>query len=255
MLQFNRLHTATDSQLSPRDNPSPGEAVTSFLQLVHRQFPIILLVTFLTTALALIYLLITPPSYTANATMLIDTKRNPILQQMSQVGDLALESAIVASQVEILKSEKIAVAVINQLGLADDPEFIDTRRGVGGLVMGLVNELFGSNTPMTPEARMRRALDIFQDRLIARRVSMTNVLEISFRSYNPERAIRITNAVAGSFINDLLESRSTSAKQTAVWLQDRIGELREQALNAERAVVDFKMNNNIVESSGRRMND
>jgi polysaccharide biosynthesis transport protein len=256
MLQFNRLHTATDQQLAPRDiPPSPGEAVTSFFQLIHRQFPVILLVMFLTTALALIYLLITPPSYTANATMLIDTKRNPILQQMSPVGDISLESAIVASQVEILKSEKIALLVINELGLADDAEFIDTRRGVVGLVLGLFNDLLGNNTPLTPEARVRRALDIFQDRLVAKRVAMTNVLEISFRSYNPERAIKITNSIAGSFISDLLDSRSTSAKQTSTWLQDRINELSEQALKAERAVVDFKMMNNIVQSAGRSIND
>ena len=84
-------------------------------------------------ALGVFYLLVTPPSYTANATIIIDTKRNPIFQQGSPVGDIATESAIVSSQVEILKSEKIALNVINSLNLMEDQEFIGSGRGLRGM--------------------------------------------------------------------------------------------------------------------------
>ncbi len=260
MLQFNRLQTVTDQNIASREYATPAEAVTNIAQIVHRQFPMILLVSFLTTALGLIYLLITSPSYTAHATLIIDTKRAPIFQQATPVGDIAVESAIVSSQVEILKSQKIALAVIRELRLSEDQEFIGPGRGLVGMLLGLANSIFGSDTELTPESRIRRALDIFQDRLVAKRVAMTNVLEVSFRSYDPDRAIKITNAIAAAYMTDLLEVRSQSAKLTSSWLEDRIKELREQALNAERAVVDFKANNNIIELPGpglpgRRMNE
>ena len=255
MLQYNRLPTATESNIPSSETSSPAEVVTTFIQLVYRQFPVILLVTLLTTALGVLYLLITPPSYTALATMIIDTKRSPLFQQGTPVGDIAVESAIVASQVEILKSEKIALAVIDQLELAKDPEFVGPGKGLIGALSGLFNSVFGSEAPQTQEGRVRRALEAFQDRMTAKRVFMTNVLEINFRSQNPDRAIQITNAIAAAYITDQLESRSQSAKQTSTWLQDRIKDLREQALNAERAVVDFKKNNNIVDVAGKRMNE
>jgi succinoglycan biosynthesis transport protein ExoP len=253
MLQFNRLQTTTDSNFQTPETTSPAQAVTTFVQLVIRQFPIICIVAAVTTSLAVLYLLVTPPSYTAEAKIIIDTKRNPIFQQNTPVGDIQTESAIVSSQVEVLKSEKIALLVVNGLRLMDDPEFIGMGRGLRGMLNTLINSFFESDAVDTPEARTRRALDTFQDRMIARRVSITNVLEISFRSYNPDRAIQIANRIVTSYRDDQLESRSQSAKQTTSWLEDRLKDLREQALNAERAVVDFKANNNIIELSGRRM--
>ncbi len=253
MLQFNRLQTTTESNFPAPGTASPAEAVTTFVQLVYRQFPIILMVALLTTSLGVLYLLVTPPSYTANATIFVDTKRNPIFQQGVPVGDVATESAIVSSQVEILKSEKIALRVINGLQLTEDPEFIGSGLGLRGLLNSLINSLFDNDTADTPELRIRHALDAYQDRMVARRVPVTNVLEIGFRSYNPDRAIQIANAIVAAYVSDQLESRSQSAKQTTTWLEDRLKDLREQALLAERAVGDFKATNNIVELSGRRM--
>src|SRR5262249_11573121 len=166
MLQVNRLQAVTEPSLPP-ETSSPAEVVTTFIQLVHRQFPIILIVTFFCTMLGFVYLMITPASYTSLATMIIDTKRSPMFQQSPQGMDLAVESNIVASQVEILKSEKIALAVINEYKLADDPEFIGPGRGLLGMAAGIVNSLTGNEVSQTPEARTRRALDTFQDRMVA----------------------------------------------------------------------------------------
>ena len=254
MLQFNKL-PSPETQITAVDSYSSPEAVANFVKLIYRQYPMIILVALVTAALGAIYLLITPPSYTAHASMIIDTKRSPIFQQTTQVVDIAVESAIVQSQVEILRSDKIALAVINELKLEGDPEFIAPGRGVVGKLMNYVYETLGIDPAQTDTARIRRALDSFQDRLVAKRVSSTNVLEISFSSYDPEKAIKITNAVAFAYIADQLDARSTSAKQTASWLQDRIKELREQVLVADRAVVDFKTKNNIVDASGKRMNE
>src|SRR5476649_1894206 len=170
MLQFNRLQTTTDSNFQTPETASPAQAVTTFVQLVIRQFPIICIVAAVTTSLAVLYLLVTPPSYTAEAKLIIDTKRNPIFQQNTPVGDIQTESAIVSSQVEVLKSEKIALLVVIGLRLMDDPEFIGVGRRLRGMLNTLINSFFESDAVDTPESRTRRALDTFQDRMIAKRV-------------------------------------------------------------------------------------
>ena len=104
MLQFIRIQSAVETNPPSAEVTSPAEVVTTFVQFVHRQFPIIALLTLLTTALATIYLLITPASYNAQATLIIDSRRPGGLSQSWPGGETAADAAIVSSQVEILKS-------------------------------------------------------------------------------------------------------------------------------------------------------
>lgn len=256
MLQFNRIQSAAETNLPPVDSSPPAEIVTTFVQLVYRQFPIIVMATLVAATLGILYLLVTPATYSALATMIIDTKRPSVFTTSSAIGDIQVESSVVSSQVEILKSEKIALAVINNLELWKDPEFVGPGKGMVSLAMRTINKVFSSETPLpSHEANIRHALDVFQNYLSVRRVNQTNVIEVNFRSQNPERAIQIANAIVSTYITDQLESRSQSAKQTSTWLQDRIKELREQAITAERAVVEFKKDHNIVGVSGKTVTD
>ena len=91
---------------------------------------------------------------------------------------------------------------------------------------------------------------MFQNRLSIKRVGLSYVIEIAFRSLQPERAAQIANAVADAYIVDQLEAKYQATKRASVWLQDRIRELRDQASAAERAVVEFKTKNNIVTTGG-----
>ena len=59
-------------------------------------------------AMGFIYILTTPPSFTATTTMIIDTKKVQLFQQQSMFSDMPIDAGTVESQVEILKSETIA---------------------------------------------------------------------------------------------------------------------------------------------------
>ncbi len=255
MLQFNRIQSAAETNLPPPEGAPPAEIVTTFVQLVYRQFPMIVMTALLTTALGILYLLVTPATYNALATMIIDTKRPTAFTTPTSIGDIQIESSMVSSQVEILKSEKIALTVINNLELWKDPEFSGPGKGILSLAVRTIGRVFSSEAAQTQEASTRHALDTFQSYLNVRRVNQTNVIEINFRSQNPDRAIQIANAIVSTYITDQLDSRSQSAKQTSTWLQDRVRELREQALIAERNVVEFKKDHNIVGATGKTVTD
>ena len=95
----------------------------------------------------------------------------------------------------------------------------------------------------------------FQSRLDAKRLGLTYAIEIYFQSLSPDRAAQIANAVADAYVVDLLEAKYQTTRRAAIWLQERLKELREQSTIAERAVVDFKAKNNIVDTGGRLMNE
>src|SRR5262249_6996419 len=79
------------------------------------------------------------------------------------------------------------------------------------------------------------------------------VLEIRFRARNPDLAAQVANAVADAYIVDQLEAKYQATRRASVWLQDRLRELRQQASTAERAVVEFKAKNKIIDAGGGRL--
>ncbi|KIU45299.1 MULTISPECIES: polysaccharide biosynthesis tyrosine autokinase [Bradyrhizobium] len=255
MLQRNQIPPSLDLRNRPAELPSLAETFDAFISYLLRQYWIILGTAGLCLFAGICYLMTAAPSYTALATMIMDTRKFQVMQQQSPVTDAPVDSSAVESQVEILKSENVALAVIRDLKLADDPEFVGSRTGAAGAVLDFVSGLFTRRAPLSEFDRTRRAVRTFQKQLDVRRRGMTYVIEISFRSLDPERAAQIANAVADAYIVDQLDSKYQATRRASVWLQDRIQELRSQASNAERAVLDYKKANNIVTSSGKLLDE
>ena len=61
--------------------------------------------------------------------------------------------------------------------------------------------------------------------------------------------------MADGFIADQLEAKYQTIRRATAWLQDRLNELRGQASAAERAVVEYKAKNNIVDTGGHLINE
>jgi succinoglycan biosynthesis transport protein ExoP len=257
------LHVTKGAELSApdEDKVAAGSSLTetfnSFIGIVRRQLPIFLILIACSATLGLFYLLTTPSSYTATATMVIDTRKVQLFQQQSVLGDITIDAGTVQTQVEILKSQNVSLSAIKELHLIDDPEFTGGGSGLIGAIFSSIANLFGGSTEdARSETRLqRRALLAFESRRTVNRVGQTYVMEIGFRSLDPDKSARIANAIADAYIVDQLEAKYQATRRASLWLQDRIKELRTEASVAERAVVDFKQANNIVDTGGRLMNE
>jgi succinoglycan biosynthesis transport protein ExoP len=235
----------------------PSETFKFILAFIRRQYAVIGSVAAIVIAMGLVYLFTTPPSYTATATMLIDTSNIRQVQQQTIVPDSFIDSGTVDSQVELLKSDSIALAVIKKLNLTEDREFVGPGEGLIGTVLAGVMGLFASasNGPTSEFVLEHWALGTFQSRLDITRVGLSYVIAIDFRSFSADRAARIANAVADAYIDDQLAAKYQTTRRAGVWLQERLHELREDASIAERAVVDFKNKNGMVDAGGRTINE
>ena len=161
------------------------------------------------------------------------------------MGDNSLDSARVESEVEVLRSDSIALAVVKELKLTDDPEFFNNKPSLWSLIFG---GIFGSPSQ---DVRNRIAVATLKGNLTVRRVGLTYVLEVSFRSPDREKAARIANAIAQAYVTDQLNIKYESARRASDWLQQRIAELRNQSNTAARAVEQYKEKNNIVDTGPR----
>lgn len=254
MLQMNKPTSEINRDFAEADG-SPSQALISYLDIVRRQFPTMVAMVSASVILALLYLFTAAPLFTSTASMVIDTRKVQLFQQQSVLGDIAIDSATVETQVEILKSENISLAVIRDLHLIDDPEFTGSGGGLLGAMVGSVVGVFSSGGSASEFELTRKALQHLERSRIVKRVGLTYVMEIGYTSPDPAKAAKIANAIADAYIVDQLEAKYQATRRASVWLQDRIRELRTQASAAQKAVVDFKTANNIVDAGGRLMNE
>ncbi|RZN05363.1 exopolysaccharide biosynthesis protein [Bradyrhizobium genosp. SA-3] len=254
MLQVNKPSSEINRDYAEVEG-SPAQTFTSYIDIIRRQFPTIVAIVSACVILALLYLFTAAPQFTSTASMVIDTRKVQLFQQQSVLGDIAIDSATVETQVEILKSENISLAVIRDMHLIDDPEFTGAGGGLLGAMIDTISWIFASGNASSEFELTRKALERFEKNRTIKRLGLTYVMEIGFTSYDPQKAAKIANAIADAYIVDQLEAKYQATRRASVWLQDRIKELRTQASAAQKAVVDFKIANNIVDSGGRLMNE
>src|SRR5580692_1993049 len=252
MLQTNKpLNIAGVGNFPRPGTISAQELLASFKGYIRRQFPIIVVAVLLSIGLGIVYLLTTPPMFTAEASMIIDTRGAQFSTKQQQPEYSATDTTgMVESQVELIQSENVSLEVIKRFHLANDPEFSGKRVGLFGGLIDSVSNMFSHDVPKSDYERMRQAAEVFAKRLTVRRMGLSYIIQISFQSLDPQRAADIANAVADKYITDQLEGKFDAARRAGVWLQDRLRELREQALTAERAVVAFRAKNNIISTGG-----
>src|SRR5579872_1366046 len=96
---------SVDGYVEPSSSDDLAKIVYQILEFLRRQYPVIAIAAGIVIALGFVYLLTTPPKYTATATLLIDAKKVQLFQQQSMFADMPVDASTVESQVEILKSE------------------------------------------------------------------------------------------------------------------------------------------------------
>lgn len=231
---------------SQKDSDSASVSMIQMRNFLGRQWRLIALVTGLALLIGVAYVATSPYKYTAQADMIIDTKRVSWTQTEMSSENRAIEDASVESEIETTKSEKVALAVIQRLKLTTDPEFVGAGRGL----MRRLLAIFKSNSALerapSQDELLRNVLDVFKSNLRVMRTGRSYIEQISFTSLDKDKAATIANAVADAYIEDQLQAKFEATRRASAWLEQRIGELRQQASNAYRAVQDFKAQNNII---------
>jgi polysaccharide biosynthesis transport protein len=262
MLQSNMLQNdRTRALLDTREQAEEGgfgEILNFAMGFLRRQYAVIIFTAALALAASAIYLRITPPTYSGQVKVLFGNPRAQFVQQQSMLAETPIDNAQLETQLQILKSKAIATSVINQLRLADDPDFKVSGRSLLSVWQG-IRGWFGSAPADSQVGRQDVPMDglvaAFDDRLSAIRLGSSTVIEISFNASRAERAAEIANAVANAYVTDQLNAKFDANRIATGWLQDRLKELGQQALTAERAVDAFKSQNNIVAAGGKLMDD
>ncbi|MBX4908518.1 MULTISPECIES: polysaccharide biosynthesis tyrosine autokinase [Rhizobium] len=224
------------------------------IAIVRRQWRIVAVCAFAFAILGVVYVLTAVPVYTAETKVLIDRSDNQMINQLAAFGQLDDDEGTVLSQVELLKSDTIAYAVVDKLKLVDDPVFTAQKNSLFSVatLKSLVNfrSWFADDGAVAPDAEMKRrwAAETVAGNIDVERVGKSYVLDVSYTSQSPDLAREIAAAIADVYLVDKLNSKYEATRRAGEWLQERIEELRQQALDTDLAVQKFRSEHGLVEA-------
>jgi polysaccharide chain length determinant protein (PEP-CTERM system associated) len=182
------------------------------LAIKHRW---LLIIPFCISMVAGLYLAVTLPEiYEASTLILVQPQRVPSDYVRSVVSD-DIQSQINTISKQILSRSNLE-AIIGKFGLFSDPKFS------GMFAEELVQ-------------KMRERIDIEVDR---RRQG--GAFSVSFRGSNPETVMKVTNALASSFIEENLRVRETQAVGTSDFLTDELEIMRQRLEETENKLREYR---------------
>ncbi|MDX7950402.1 Wzz/FepE/Etk N-terminal domain-containing protein [Lichenihabitans sp. Uapishka_5] len=202
-------------------------------------------------ALAIAYLVRTPPQYTAFAQVILEPRR--LTPQEAATGSAAgLDSAQAESQMQVVRSERILSTVFETLDLASSPDFAASATpGLRQRVLAVVTTALPRLAPMLvtpgqarPDAARLQAFESFVDRVSVRRVGQSYVLEISCQAGSATEAARLTNAVTAAYVHSQIERKLAAARRGAEFLENRVA-----SLEAEEAVAAAAIREGVIPSA------
>lgn len=174
-----------------------------------------------------------PRQYTAVATMVIEPRGTDVLG--ANIGAQMLAQSHLATQIDILRSERVAAQVVRTLGIASSASAQQQwREATGG--SGTIESYFAGV--------ITRNLDVRPSR-------ESSVVTLSFTAGDPRFAAQAANAFATAYIATNLELRNQPSKLYATWFDEQLQPLREAAEAAQSRVSAFQQRNGIVASDER----
>jgi uncharacterized protein involved in exopolysaccharide biosynthesis/Mrp family chromosome partitioning ATPase len=190
-------------------------------------------------ALVAVVLTIWPSRYSASAVVMLDPRKNNVADISAVVSELPTDPASVQNQIQILTSRDLAGRVIDKLGLAQDPEFNPS------LDPGFF--AFLDPAEQTPQQLRDAEITTFLKHLSADAMGLSTAITITYSARDPQKAARIANAVADTYIQSEIDAELGATRATTQWLAERIRQLSRQVQAAESNVQAYKAEHSMNE--------
>jgi capsular exopolysaccharide synthesis family protein len=225
----------TDEETSPNEaalGPNEGgtfEAVGWALRAVVKHWAIILAVVLLSTGGALGYSKTLPKIY--EAATLIEFDPDVIKPLGNKTDPLVGWSAIwdtkeyYETQYRIIQSDRVLSAVVRNLGLQNDPDFLGYK-------------------PTAP-APMDEVIHGLRARLAVEPAKGSRLVYLKVQDTKPAQARRLSEAVAKAYIDHNLEKMVSATGDTVVWLSGQLDHFKRELETSEDSLHEFKKQNEL----------
>ncbi|MED5619583.1 chain length determinant protein EpsF [Ideonella sp. BN130291] len=207
--------------------------LNQFLAILKARWPIAVAVFALTVLTTLAVSLMLPKRYSATSTLVVDVKSpDPIAGMMLPA--LALPSYM-ATQVDVIQSDRVAQRVVKVLRLAENPEvrkqWMESTEGKGSL-----------------EAWLAKT---FQKQLDVKPSRESNVITVTYTAPDPRFAKAVADGFVQAFLDVTVDLRVDPARQYSSFFEQRAKQLRDAVEKAQAKLSTFQQENGLVAADER----
>ncbi len=206
------------------------------------------------------------PVYKAETKLVADPMQ-PNLDTRDQYVNSALVFLFYETQYEIIGSQRIAQKAVERLNLVErhkagqltnpDKEqsfaFIQQIKEID-LVKQIkdwlpITQTAEEKTEPSDDALRVTLASKIQAGLKIDGGKQSQIINIGYEDPDPKLAADIANAIAESYVQYGLESRSSGAKETSVWLNDQLSDLKSKLKTSEAALQAFQKSHSMVDTT------
>jgi len=170
--------------------------------------------------------------YTADTSLVVEMRIDPALGALAPA--LAAPSYM-ATQVEVIRSERVASRAVTILGVSRSPTAVAQWR-----------EATAAKIPLE-----RYFANLLQRGLAVEVTKGSNVIKLSFTAADPKFAQAAANAFAQSYLDVSVDLRVAPARQSATFLEDQAKTLRANLEKAQATLSAFQQTKGIVVTDER----
>ena len=147
--------------------------------------------------------------------------------------------ATLETQVAILRSDALALKVIEAMRLYQDPRFTAVKD------VSPDSSMLGSSMQPDP-AQAAGLLGAFRGGLSVQLVPSSRLIQVSYTHPDPRFATEITNTLVKTFIEENFRTKYDSVTQTSEWLSRELADLQLKVQTAEEKLVRYQKDHSIL---------
>lgn len=194
---------------------------------------LLILILFLTVAGTMTVSMMLPKTYTAIADVVLNTAAADPVE--GTVLPPVMMSTYISTQLDIIRSHRVAVKVVRDLGLHNNPDvraqFVKETGGRGDITDWLADVL-------------RRHLEVWPSR-------DSTVIAISYSGVDPRFTASVANAFAKAYLATSLEMKVDPARENTAWLNEQLKGLRDNLERAQASLSKFQRENGFTGTDDR----
>ena len=192
------------------------------------------------------------PIYRSTATVLVEgSRQKAISMEDLYVAYNGTTRDYYLTQFEIIKSREFAERLARVMGLAKHPDF-DPRQQPAPWYAGLLpSYVVGAPAAVLTDQQLEDAVvDKVMRQTSLQPVRNTQLVKVSFDSFDTELAARVPNTLATIYIVADMEARMEATRRSGQFLAKQSEDLKAKLVESERALQQFREREKIVDAKG-----
>lgn len=202
-----------EDQLSPQLAARTSMGAEDFLNLIRRNIWLIVAVCTATLALTASYLSVQPDMYRAQAAMELTNAEVRLSQIDSQFESYELNSARIATVMDVLRSRNFAQTVATDLRLFDNQTFLPRPE---------------DEPKPDKDTWKRMVVDYLLASYSVHRAGESLVITIQVQSHEPSTAARLANGIVRNFIAATIRDQTKVIDSSVTYLRNQVNALGEE---------------------------